>query len=182
MKRLLSSCLLACTGVAAPVHAASEADWEALYGSALRQYAAGNYVQAEQEARRALALAREAGGRKEPFVASSLNALALAEQAQGRGEDAAGLLRQALALSEQALGAHPNTATLALNLGNALDALGRADAALVPYERALEIADARQDDGAMVPLRTQALSALARTHAGLGHANEARAYDRRLDT
>jgi len=182
VKRLLSSCLLACTGVAAPVHAASEADWEALYGSALRQYAAGNYVQAEQEARRALALAREAGGRKEPFVASSLNALALAEQAQGRGEDAAGLLRQALALSEQALGAHPNTATLALNLGNALDALGRADAALVPYERALEIADARQDDGAMVPLRAQALSALARTHAGLGHANEARAYDRRLDT
>lgn len=182
MRCLLSSCLLlACMSVAAPVRAASEADWEVSYGSAVRQYAAGNYVQAEQEARRALALARVAGGRKEPFVASSLNALALAQQAQGRGEEAAGLLRQALALSEQALGAHPNTATLALNLGKAFDVLGRADAALVPYERALAIADARQDDEAMLPLRAQALSALARAHAGLGHADEARAYDRRLD-
>ncbi|VCU68459.1 hypothetical protein PIGHUM_00510 [Pigmentiphaga humi] len=159
--------------------AASETQWKDLYEQAVSHYQARELDQAEAAGKQALAAARAGQGQTGPFEASSLNLLAMVSQARGDGEGAARLLGEALAISERSLGAHINTATLALNLGHALDRLGRGEEALAPYARSLEIAEALQDGQA---LRAQALAALARVHAELGHAGQARAYDAQLRT
>ncbi|WP_066270504.1 tetratricopeptide repeat protein [Hydrogenophaga palleronii] len=147
---------------------APQPGWQTLYEQALQQHAARDFSAAETSARQALALARRSPDpvRGQAFVASSLNALALVRQAQGQHAESIGLLREALGLSEAALGAHPNTASLAFNLAQALEAEGavgegRAGEAVAHYERCLAISQGLSDSTSLA-LRARAGAALDR--------------------
>lgn len=155
--------------------------WQATYDQAHAAYAGGDLAAADRWGRAALEQARAGGGDNHSFVASSLNLLALVRQRQGDAEAAVDLLRQALAVSERAADGHANSAALALNLGSALEALGRPAAAREAYERAL--AQAEQAPGAeaqATAARQQALQALARLHTALGQPEDAARYNQRL--
>ncbi|ENO90693.1 tetratricopeptide repeat protein [Thauera linaloolentis] len=159
-----------------PVHAAS---WDELQQAALRHYQAGEYAQAETQARAALALAEAGNAAALPHLANSLNLLALVRGAQGAPDEARLLLERALAVSEQALGAHPNTASLAHNLGSLLEAEGRLEAAAGHYARGLAILDGQPDAQRDQAGQTRLLQALERIHAALGQTAQAEAYARR---
>lgn len=164
--------------VAAP--AASEASWRAAYGRALRDHAAGAFPAAEGAAREALALARAGGAGNRPFVAASLNLLALARERQGDGAQAVELLRQALAASQEAPGEQANAASVALNLGHALDAMARFDEAVAAYRQGLLFIGEPPANPEAAPVRHQLLAALARVHAARGQAEESAHYNERL--
>lgn len=150
--------------------------WQSAYDRGAHAYASGDLVAAESAARDALARARAGEGSNASYVASSLNLLALVRQREGKVDEAVGLLGQALDLSENTFGDHPNTAALALNLGNALDAGRRSEDALRAYGRALAIAERAE----AAAVRQDALQALGRLHAERGELERAQAYDQRL--
>lgn len=177
--QVLASAAVPANGAAATA-AVSESSWQAAYDRALRDYAAGAFPAAEHAAREALALARAGAGGNRPFVATSLNILALARERQGDGAQAVELLRQAWAASQGTPGEEANAASVALNLGNALDAIGRAPEAADVYRQGLvPISDPHASPEA-APVRHQLLAALARVHAALGQADESARYDKRL--
>lgn len=171
---------LLCAVLASASAGAAVQSWQTRYDEARAAYATGDLPLAEQAGRAALEQARAGGGGNQPFVASSLNLLALVRQRQGRADEAAALLREALAVSEGTADGAANSAALALNLGHALEALGRPDEALAAYGRALGHAQAptARTDGAAA--RQQALQALARLHAALGQDEQAARYNRQL--
>ncbi|WP_159916574.1 tetratricopeptide repeat protein [Pantoea sp. 18069] len=173
---VLALCLL---GSAASAQAQTSAmqSWQAAQDRAQQAYAAGDLAQAEQAARDALRQARAGQGDNQSFVAGSLNLLALVRQRQGHAADAAALLEEALAVSAQSAADPAATAALALNFGNALDALGRGDQALAAWQRSADIAERLPPDA---PVRAQALSALARAHAARGETEPAARYNQRL--
>lgn len=182
----LAALLLAFAGSAALASNAeaegrTQAQWQSLYQQAQQHYQSQDHAAAEQAAREALRVAEAGQGNVQPYIASSLNILALVRQQQGEPEEAVALLRRALEISETALGEHLNTASLALNLGNALDGLQQPRQAVEPYTRALQITDALADDDANVAqVRQEALASLGRIHTTLGHTEQAAAYHQRL--
>ena len=160
------------------VHAQGSAmqSWQRAHDQAQQAYAAGDLAAAEPAAREALRQARAGQGGNQSFVASSLNLLALVRQRQGQAVEAVALLKEALALSEAA--ADPAaTAALALNLGNALEAVGDGEAALAAWQRSAAIAEGL---AAEAPVRAQVWSALARAHAQRGETAPAARYNQRL--
>lgn len=167
---------LVLAGMAVHAQGSAMQSWQADHDRARQAFAAGDLAAAEQAARAALRQARAGQGETLSFVASSLNVLALVRQRQGRVADAVDLLKEALALSEQAKDTAA-TAALALNLGNAFDALGRGDEALLAWQRSASTAQALAADA---PVRAQALSALARAHAARGETALAARYDQGL--
>lgn len=182
----LAALLLAFAGSAALASGAeaegrTQAQWQTLYQQAQQHYQSQDHAAAEQAAREALRVAEAGQGNVQPYIASSLNILALVRQQQGEPEEAVALLRRALEISEASLGVHVNTASLALNLGNALDGLQQPQQAVEPYTRALQITDALADDDANVAqVQQEALASLGRVHTTLGHAEQAAAYHQRL--
>lgn len=182
----LAALLLAFAGSAALASNAeaegrTQAQWQSLYQQAQQHYQSQDHAAAEQAAREALRVAEAGQGNVQPYIASSLNILALVRQQQGEPQEAVALLRRALEISETALGEHLNTASLALNLGNALDGLQQPRQAVEPYTRALQITDALADDDANVAqVRQEALASLGRIHTTLGHTEQAAAYHQRL--
>lgn len=175
MKALTRIALLCALAWLHPAHAAR---WDDLQQAALRHYQAGDYAQAEAEARAALALAEAGNAAALPHLASSLNMLALARSAQGAPDEARPLLERALAVSEQALGAHPNTASLAHNLGSLLEAEGWLEAAAEHHERGLAILDGLPETQRDRAGQRRLLQALERIHAALGRTERAEAYAR----
>ena len=160
------------------VHAQGSAmqSWQRAHDQAQQAYAAGDLAAAEPAAREALRQARAGQGGNQSFVASSLNLLALVRQRQGQVVEAVALLKEALALSEAA--ADPAaTAALALNLGNALEAVDDGEAALAAWQRSAAIAEGL---AAEAPVRAQVWSALARAHAQRGETVPAARYNQRL--
>lgn len=183
----LAAVLLALAGSAAFASGAeaegrTQAQWQTLYQQAQQHYQSQDHAAAEQAAREALRVAEAGQGNVQPYIASSLNILALVRQQQGEQEEAVALLRRALEISEASLGVHVNTASLALNLGNALDGLQQPQQALPAYARALQITDALADasDLHTAQVQQEALASLGRVHAALGQSEQAVAYHQRL--
>lgn len=164
-------------GAAMGAEPATMQAWQQVQDRAQQAYVAGDLALAQQAAREALGLARAGQGDNQSFVASSLNLLALVRQRQGQAAEAVELFTEALAVSAQRAPDPAGSAALALNLGNALDALGRSDEALAAWQRSLASAELLPADA---PLRAQALSALARVHAARGDTAQAARHDQRL--
>ena len=92
------------------------------FALALRHHQAGRLGEAEQLYREIL--------RSEPRHADSLQFLGVIAHQVGRNDDAVALIEQAIALNDRVPPYHNN-------LGNALKAVGKLEAAAVAYRRAL---------------------------------------------
>lgn len=169
------------SSIASTPPAVRQADWQRLYDAASQHHAARDAEAAESAARHALALARQIpAAQQPPFAASSLNLLALVLRQRGQDGAAAELLAEALALNEASLGVHANTASVALNLGAALEALQRPREAVAPLRRCLDITGALPDGAMPRELRRQALLGLERLHTALAEPEAASGYRQRL--